>query len=130
MRLLLAATALAMCVAGPLSADDVRPKPINIGHGIVCNTSEQALRFVTLRNEGSEAFHAIQLINREADNPTACGAAMIAFRIDDEVHEHRLHGQRVNVTKVVIIAISDGAHWAQVPDTEQYVVVVPEGTEV
>jgi hypothetical protein len=130
MRLLLASAVVAVCVAAPLRAEDAKPGPMNIGHGIICDTSEQAIRFVTLRNEGSEAAQAIQLINREADNPTACGAAMIVFRVEEEMDEHRLHGKAVKVTRVVISAVSDGAHWARVPDIVQYVLVMPEGTEV
>lgn len=128
MRLLLALAALALCAA-PLQAEE-KSQSLNLGHGIICNTSEQALRFVMLRNEGSETPQAIQLINREAADPTACGAAMIVYRVDEEVHKERLNGEQVTVTKVVISAISDGVRWSPVPDIVQYALVVPDGIEV
>lgn len=129
MRLLLAFAAL-MVFAAPLHADETKRDTISVGHGIICNTSEQALRFVALRNEGSETVQAIKVINQEADNPTACGAAIIAFRIDEETDQQRMNGQRVRVVKVVVSAINNGAQWAPVPDIVQYALLALEGIEV
>lgn len=129
MRLLLAFAAL-MVFAAPLHADETKRDTISVGHGIICNTSEQALRFVALRNEGSETVQAIKVINQEADNPTACGAAIIAFRIDEETDQQRMNGQRVRVVKVVVSAINNGAQWAPVPDVVQYALLALEGIEV
>ena len=129
MRLLLAFAAL-IVFAVPLHADEAKRDTISVGHGIICNTSEQALRFVALRNEGSETVQAIKVINQEADNPTACGAAIIAFRIDEETDQQRMNGQRVRVVKVVVSAINNGAQWAPVPDIVQYALIALEGIEV
>lgn len=129
MRLLLAFAALTL-FAAPLHADEAKPEPISVGHGIICNTPEQALRFVALRNEGSETVQAIQVINKEADNPTACGAAIIAFRIDEETNKERMNGQQIRVVKVVVSAINNGAQWAPVPDIVQYALLALEGIEV
>jgi hypothetical protein len=128
MRLLLAMAALALSVA-PIQADEASAK-LNVGAGIICNTSEQALRVVALGNEGSELPVALHVVNREAANPTACGNALVVFRIVEEVQHERIRGQRVTVMKVVVSAISDGRHWTPVPDLVQYALVVPEGIEV
>jgi hypothetical protein len=129
MRLLPAIAALALCAA-PLQANDEAPKPLSIGYGIICNTSEQALRLVALRNEGSEIQRAVGLVNREADNPSACGDALVVFRVAEEVHKDRIAGQRVIVMKVVVSAVSNGVHWSKVPDLVQYALVIPEGIEI
>lgn len=128
MRLLLAAAALALCVA-PLHATEDKPE-LSIGYGIICNTPEQALRIVALRNEGNEIRHAVGLVNREADNPIACGDALVVFRVVEEVHKERIGGQRVTVMKVIVSAIGNGVHWSQVPDVVQYALVMPAGIEV
>jgi hypothetical protein len=128
MRLLLALAALALSVA-PIQANEESPK-LNVGAGIICNTSEQALRVVALGNQGSEIPIALQLVNRESANPTACGKAIVAFRIVEEVQHERIRGRTVSVMKIVVSAISNGAHWTPVPDLVQYALVVPEGIEV
>ena len=128
MRLLPAFAALVLC-AGPVYADEEKDK-LSVGHGIICDTPEQALRFVTLRNAGSETSQALLVINREAASPTACGPAIVAFRVEEEVHDSRLLDQRVRVMKVVVRAISNGGQWAPVPDIVQYALVAPEGTEI
>lgn len=129
MRLPLALAALVL-FAAPLQGEDAKRDPTTVGHGIICNTSEQALRFIALRNEGSETVQAIKLVNREADNPTACGAAIIAFRIDEEANQERMNGQRVRVVKVVVSAINTGSQWTPVPDIVQYALLALEGIEV
>src|SRR5688500_20193733 len=108
MRLLLAMAALALSVA-PIQADEASAK-LNVGAGIICNTSEQALRVVALGNEGSELPVALHVVNREAANPTACGNALVVFRIVEELQQERIRGQRGPWMKVVVSAISDGRH--------------------
>ena len=61
------------------------PGNVSVGSAIICDTSEQARRFVTLRNDGSEAVQALQVINKEANNPTACGPAVLAFRTGETI---------------------------------------------
>jgi hypothetical protein len=129
MRLLLAMVVLALSVA-PLHATEEKPEPFSIGYGIICNTSDQALRIVALRNEGSEISHAVGLVNREADNPIACGDALVVFRVAEEVRKERIGGQRVTVMKVIVSAVNNGGRWSLVPELVQYALIVPAGTEV
>src|SRR5688572_17957999 len=110
MRLLLATLALALCMT-PLGAIEEKrgqAEPPGIGFGLMCDTPEQAKRLMALRNEGSEMPQAVGLVNREAANPTACGNALVVFRVLEEVHNARVDDKRVAVTKVVVSAISDG----------------------
>lgn len=131
MRLPLAFASLLL--VAPLHAAPIGPAtkpPIKVGQAIICDTSEQAQRFVTLRNGGSKAVQAFQLINREAANPSACGTAIVAFRPGEEIGNGRVDGQLVQVVKVTVLAFNNGVGWSIVPETTQYAVLVPEGIEV
>ena len=90
---------------------------------------EQAQRFVALRNDGSEAVQALQVINKEAANPTACGAAMVAFRTGEAIEIPRMQGQRVKLVKITVVAFNNGQTWSQVPATVQYAILIPPGIE-
>lgn len=103
---------------------------LNVGRGIICNTPEQAQRFLTLRSGGSEVTRALQLINEEAANPTACGAAVVAFRLGEPLQRGSVEGLTVNVVKITVVAFNDGRTWSMVPETVQYAIVEPKGIEV
>jgi hypothetical protein len=103
---------------------------ISVGSTIICDTSEQARRFVTLRNTGNETQQALQLINTEANKPNACGEAFVAFRRGDAIVNERVDGQPVNIVRITVLAFNNGAGWSLVPETEQYAVLVPLGIEV
>ena len=105
------------------------PGNVSIGSAIICDTSEQAHRFVTLRNDGSEAVQALQVINKEANNPTACGPAVLAFRTGETIKSERMDGQLVNVVKVTVLANNNGAGWSPVPETVQYAIIVSTDIE-
>jgi hypothetical protein len=105
------------------------PGGISIGGAIICDTSEQAQRYVALRNGGNETVTALQLINTEANKATACGAAVVAFRRGETVGSERIGGERVNVVKITVVAVNSGAGWSMVPETEQYAIIPPPGIE-
>jgi hypothetical protein len=115
--------------AAPLGSA-TNPAQIKVGQAVICDTSEQAQRFVALRNGGSEAVQAFQVINREAANPSACGTAIVAFRSGEAIGAGRVQGQLVHVVKVTVLAFNNGAGWSMVPETVQYAVLVPDGIEV
>ena len=86
LRSLFLSLALApLWLATPSGALPDEQGSVTIGSTIICDTSEQARRFVTLRNDGSEAVQALQVINQEAKNPTACGPAVVAFRAGETI---------------------------------------------
>src|ERR1043165_7174795 len=82
--------------AAPLGSATI-PAQISVGRAIICDTSEQAQRFVALRNGGSELTQALQVINKESANPTACGAAVVAFRAGEAIGSVRVDGQLANL---------------------------------
>ena len=105
------------------------PGNVSVGSAIICDTSEQAHRFVTLRNDGSEAVQALQVINKEANNPTACGPAVLAFRTGETIKSERMDGKLVNVVKVTVLAYNNGTGWSPVPETVQYAIIVSTDIE-
>ena len=113
----------------PSSALPAAPGGISVGNAIICDTSEQARRFVTLRNDGSAAVQALQLINQEARNPTACGPAVVAFRSGETIQSERMDGKLVNVVKVTVLAYNTGAGWSPVPETVQYAIILSTDIE-
>jgi hypothetical protein len=128
MRLSLVLTAL-VCIVSGAQAQGQHPNGVTIGGAIICDTSEQAQRYVTLRNDGNEAVKALQVINTEANKASACGAAMVAFRRGETVGSKRIGGERVDVVKITVLAFKNGEAWAMVPDTEQYAIIPPPGIE-
>jgi hypothetical protein len=129
-RFRLAIAAILFC-ATPLAAQPGRgAEAINVGRGVICNTPEQAQRFVALRNNGSATVQALQVINREAADPTACGQAIVAFRLGEPLQSGGVEGLTVNVVRITVVAFSDGRSWSTVPETVQYAIVAPQGIEV
>ena len=116
-------------LATPSGALPAGPGSVSVGSTIICDTSEQAHRFVTLRNDGSAAVQALQVINQEAKNPTACGPAVVAFRSGETIKSERMDGKLVNVVKVTVLAYNTGAGWAPVPETVQYAIIVSTDIE-
>jgi hypothetical protein len=121
-----------MLFVAPLNAAPLgsASAPISVGRTVICDTSEQAQRFVDLRNGGSQMDQALQLINQEATNRSACGAAVVAFRSGEPIGTARLDGKAVNVVKITVLAFSNGRGWSMVPETVQYAILIPEGIEV
>ena len=131
MRLPLAIVAALLCATGA-NAQIASPRGIgsvSIGSAIICDTSEQAQRYVKLRNGGTKTVAALQLVNTEAKKESACGAAIVAFRRGEAVGSERIDGEQVDVVKVTIVAFNNGAGWSMVPATVQYAIITPPGIE-
>ena len=125
------AIAAMLVSAAPLGAQPGRgAEALNVGRGVICDTAEQAQRFLVLRNGGSQTVQALQVINREAANPSACGEATVAFRLGEPLQGASVEGLTVNVVRITVVAFSDGRSWSAVPDTVQYAIVAPNGIEV
>jgi hypothetical protein len=130
MRLVLALAGLMLSVA-PLNAQLGRgAEALNVGRGVICDTSDQAQRFLALRNHGTETTQALLAINKESANATACGEAIVAFRIGEPLKGGVVEGLSVNVVKITVVAYSDGQSWTHIPATAQYAIVAPKGIEV
>jgi|ERR1043165_4027976 DUF917 family protein len=128
MRLSLIITAL-ICIVSNAHAHGQGKSDISIGEAIICDTSEQAQRYVTLRHGGSKAMAALQVVNTEANKASACGAATVAFRRGETIGSERIDGERVEVVKITVLAFANKDGWVMMADTEQYAIIAPPGIE-
>lgn len=101
-----------------------------IGVGLICDTSEQATRFVALRAAGTEPEQAMQTVNTEAQKPRACGVAAIAFVPDQTVGLKAIGGRLVRILRINVVAGFDGSGWQPVRDMVQYAVIEAAGETI
>lgn len=132
MRRLLLAGAMLCASMGMTGAQapGVSSEPVNVGSTIICDTSQQAQRFLVLRNTGTETSQALQLVNTEAKTESACGAAVVAFQTGEQIGLDRVEGKRVKIVKVTVLAYNNGDGWKPVPATVQFAIMPLPGIEV
>jgi hypothetical protein len=135
MRFILTAAAMMLSLCGGAKgAEQSAQEHGGVGQGIICDTSAQAVRFLALRNEGSSIDNALEIVNREAKDERACGAALVAFRLEEELSPaslQQMDGKAVSIVKIVVIAISaDGEHWSPILPKVQYTVLPAKGQDV
>ena len=108
--------------------------PVNgettIGVGVLCNTAEQAVRFLSLRDKGKEPQQAIDVVNTEAHQPRACGVAVVAFISDQTTDVKTVGGKLVRIVRINVIAGFNGVGWQRVAGMVQYAVVEAAGETI
>jgi hypothetical protein len=97
---------------------------------MICNTPEQAERYVALRAGGAEIEPAMQAVNAEVKDPRACGIAAIAFIPDKTMSSHPAGGKLLQVVRVNIVAGYNGSGWQAVNGMVQYAVLQAEGQTI
>jgi hypothetical protein len=94
----------------------------SVGPALVCDTPQELNRFVELVNAGRDAIDALDLVNREAKNPKACGNLLAAVEIGRTVAEVKMRGQLLSIVEVNVVGLSDGTKWTPFPPTRQYMI--------
>ena len=134
MRKLIIGAAAVLLLGTAAWADDSMPPAKNkdpaVGIGMICNTSQQAERFLALRANGREDGSAMQTVNTEANNPHACGLAAIAYVPDGTVGSKTVGAKLLNIVRIHVIAGYNGANWEQVTGMIQYAVIEAKGLEI
>jgi hypothetical protein len=134
MRLTWAAAAAALTICAAASADERSTNPMlggpTVGIGIICDTAEQAGRFISLRAGGADATHALQAVNVEAKNPRACGLAAVAFVRDTTLASRAVKDKLLQVVRINIVAGFNGSGWQQTAGMVQYAVIEGEGVAI
>jgi hypothetical protein len=99
--LFVAFTAPAHCEPAPEAApnDDVL-----FGPGLICDTKDQAERFVSLLGDGVES--ALGIVNREAGIPDACLVTAMGFKRGEIVSEVLRNGAIFDVIEVTVMAVT------------------------
>ncbi len=102
-----------------------------VGVGIICDTSDQAEQFVSLRGKGMDAHQAMRQINAAAKDPGACGLAAVAFTRDKTIDQRPMGNSFVQIVRITVVAGYTGSVWQRVSSlTTQYAVIEAEGTAI
>jgi len=131
-----AAAAAAVLVAGAARADELTSLPNQaesgptVGIGVICNTSEQAEQFVSLRAGGQDITPAVAKVNERAQDPRACGVAAIAFVPDKTMDTKTIGGKLVRIVRINVIAGYNGTGWQHVANAVQYAIMETKGEEI
>jgi hypothetical protein len=131
-QLLIGAAAAVLMLSGAASADEgpVRNGEPAVGVGMICNTSQQAERFVALRAQGTVPQQAMAIVNKEAKDARACGLAAIAFTRDATLDSKPIANKLVQVVRISVVAGFNGSGWQPVSGMVQYAVMEGEGETI
>jgi hypothetical protein len=76
---------------------------IRLGTGLLCDTQQQAERFAALYD--GDAPMAIQTVNAEEHDPTACGLVTMAYLPGPPVSTARTKDLAFQIIQVLVIAV-------------------------
>jgi hypothetical protein len=93
---------LSLLLCAPAQAQHA-DKIIEIGSGIFCDTQHQVERFVALFHGDAEA--AINSVNAETKDPTACVAASIAFTRGPEVATVQTWNETFHIIPITVVGV-------------------------
>ena len=130
-----AAAAVLLCGAQAQQPTDLQSRPAlphagtqaSVGIGVICNTSQQAEQYVSLRAHGQAITPAMTTVNRRAKQPRACGIAAIAYIRGRTLDSKPINGKLVQIVRVSVIAGYNGVTWHQIANTTQYAVIETKG---
>jgi len=109
----LSAAAVLPLAGGAAKATDIIPDPPgadsdgggNVIVGVICNTSAQDEHYLRLRADGAQLLSAV---DKQANEPRACGMATVAFRRDKTMDTQRFSGGLVSVARIALITRRGG----------------------
>jgi hypothetical protein len=80
-----------------------RAQEIEVGTGIFCDTQQQVERFVALFDGNARA--AMNAVNAEENDPTACVGGTIAFIRGPEIATARTKNGTFHIVRVLVVGI-------------------------
>jgi hypothetical protein len=80
-----------------------RAQEIEVGRGVVCDTQKQVERFVALLSDDAEM--AVEAVNKEEKDPTACVVATIAYVRGREVAMARNRTTAYRVVRILVLGV-------------------------
>jgi hypothetical protein len=93
-----------LCLVTPAAAGETPNASIQVGTTIICDTQQQMERFVVLF-EGDFAA-AMNKVNTEENNPTACIGATMAYVQGDELSKAKGLRGTYNIIRVLVLGIT------------------------
>jgi hypothetical protein len=112
--------------ASPAAAQAPEQTPRFIS-GLICDTQEQAERFVLILRDNVEK--AIGTVNAEAGTPNACMVATYGFVPGQTVSEVERNGAIVNVVEVRVMAVATNGG-LQMIEPKVYYSVIPTNDRI
>lgn len=127
--MLLCGLALLTALAVPANAADkaVDADGITFGAGLICDTKDQAERFVALLGDNVES--AIESVNREAGTPNACLVATTGFIRGGTVSEMLRNGTVIDVIEVTVMAVATNVG-LQAVEPKKYFSIIRTGDRI
>ena len=111
----------------PLALDK---NQVHIGSGVICDTQDEVQRFVSLM-ANTDAGGALQIVNREKENPLACGMATVAFRAGKELGEVSNGKGSFKIVEIEVLAGTANGKWhAITPRRTQYTAIPIPGIDI
>jgi hypothetical protein len=80
-----------------------RAQKIEVATGIFCDTQKQMERYVALFD--GDATAAINAVNAEENDPTACGIGTIAFIRGPEIASARTRTATFHIVRVIVVGV-------------------------
>ena len=80
-----------------------RAQEIEVGNGIFCDTQKQVERVVALFD--GKAEKAMQAVNAEENDPTACVSGTIAFIRGPEITTARTSNGTFHIVRVLVVGV-------------------------
>jgi len=134
MRFSRAAAAAVLLVCGAANADEQTFRQDSsaahqptLGVGMICNTADQAEHFLKLRAGGTDPSQAMDAVNKEAENPRACGIAAVAFFTDQTMGTQTVENRLLQVVRINVVAGYNRTGWHHVTNMVQYAVIEQKG---
>lgn len=120
--------ALLYCAAPIANAETPGPDEILTGSGLVCDTKEQAERFISLMGDNVES--TLLAVNREAGDDHACVVATFGFVPGNKVADIDKDGTVVFVLEVKVMAVATVAGFQLVEPKTYYTVIASKQRSV
>lgn len=123
--------AVLLCAASPLAHSPLahaEEADVVTASGLVCDTKEQAARFVSLM--GDDVEQTLTAVNREAGDAHACVLATIGFIPGLKVAEVDKDGTIVDVIEVKVVAVASGLGLQAVEPKTYYSVIASKQRSV
>ena len=91
----------AFCLAWCSQAQARNEARIEVGTGVFCDTQRQVERFVAVFDGDSRA--AVDAVNAEENDPTACVFGTVAFIRGPEISTARSRSGAFNIMRVIVV---------------------------
>lgn len=99
-----------------------------IGQGVVCDTQEQAERYVEILS--GEPQVAIAAVNAEYESADACAYWTVMFIPDGEVAQISNESGRYRIVRIIVLAQQTPAGMSALPPKQYYAIARMKGFEI